>query len=304
MKLLELLKSESSLSLRTLVLTAGVSGASSAGILAVINVAAANAAVDSQSVRYAAMFAVIMALYILSQKHILAVTASEVEKILDHIRVRIADKARHCNLETLERIGHADVYACVSKDTRSISEAAAIIVLGLQSTILVVFTLLYIAWLSLAAFALCLAFICLVISILSRNRKGINELMHAAMDRENRFLDAMTDLLHGFKEVRMNRARSADLHRHAREISAAARDLKIRAEAALNANFIFGQTAFYLLLAAIVFVVPQLSESYSDVVIKTTTAMLFLFGPISTLIGSVPALTTANAACENITALE
>jgi putative ATP-binding cassette transporter len=54
----------------------------------------------------------------------------------------------------------------------------------------------------------------------------------------------------------------------------------------------------------IVFVVPKLSPTYSAQVVKITTAVLFLVGPISGLVGTLPNLAAADAAVENIGALE
>jgi putative ATP-binding cassette transporter len=53
-----------------------------------------------------------------------------------------------------------------------------------------------------------------------------------------------------------------------------------------------------------VFLVPMLSSGYSDVVVKTTTAVLFLIGPISGLVANVPVFNNANIAAANITKLD
>jgi len=59
-----------------------------------------------------------------------------------------------------------------------------------------------------------------------------------------------------------------------------------------------------MLLATIVFIVPRFTPLYDDVLVKMTAAILFLIGPISALAGSIPVLASANAAAENIYALE
>jgi putative ATP-binding cassette transporter len=59
-----------------------------------------------------------------------------------------------------------------------------------------------------------------------------------------------------------------------------------------------------MLTGMMVFVVPTLSPTYVDVVVKTTTATLFMIGPISNVVGSIPIFSNANAAADAILALE
>jgi len=304
MKLLELIQKESSISLRNLVITASIAGASNAGILAVINTAAAHASNEVHSVQHLAMFIIILAIYMLTQKHIMLTTSSEIEKILEKVRVRIADKVRKNRLETLEKIGRADIYACVSKETIAISQSAPALVISAQSIVLIFFTFLYIAWLSMTAFILSALFIVVAISLQFKQRKQLGIGLHQSMTQDNHLFNSLTDLLNGFKEVRMNRNRSADLFEHYRAIAESAADIKITTQAHLATTYIFSQITFYLLLATIVFIVPLISPTYSEVVIKSATAVLFLVGPSSVLMGSIPVIETSNAACENIATLE
>jgi putative pyoverdin transport system ATP-binding/permease protein len=304
MKLLELLKKESSISFPSLVFTAGIAGLSNAAVLAIINTSAGQAASDIHSIQHVAMFGIVMALYIIAQRHIMLTTAAEIENILDRIRVRIADKLRRCDLAILERIGRSDIYACVSKETVTISYSAVALMIAAQSAILTFFTILYIAWLSLTAFVLSTAFMAVAVSIQFKQREKLAKDLQKSIARENELLDSLTDMLDGFKEVKMNRARSADLFAHIKEVSDSARELKTQTQFQLATNFISSQVIFYLLLATVVFIVPRFSQAYSDIVVKVATAVLFLVGPVSVLMGSIPVLAAANASCDVIAALE
>ena len=52
------------------------------------------------------------------------------------------------------------------------------------------------------------------------------------------------------------------------------------------------------------FAVPMLSSVSLETVAMTTTATLFLIGPVSSIVGSLPVFAQANAAAERILALE
>jgi putative ATP-binding cassette transporter len=128
--------------------------------------------------------------------------------------------------------------------------------------------------------------------------------MQKAYIRENEFFELLTHLLDGFKEVKMSTARSEDLAEHMQVVSAALEDLKVKYGHQFAVHFIFSQTAFYVLIATIVFLLPQMAETSHDVLAKSTSAILFIIGPLSNFIGSIPSFASANVAAENIYELE
>ena len=69
-------------------------------------------------------------------------------------------------------------------------------------------------------------------------------------------------------------------------------------------QLIFSQSAMYLLLGTIVFVVPVIAGTGSEVITKNTTALLFIVGACFGLMQSISMLTSANAAADRIEALE
>ena len=312
MTLFDFLRRESTAPVRRLAILAGLAGLSSAAILAIINAAAEDAAHQERSAREALLFAIVIAIYFISQRHVMLVATSEIEKVLDRIRVRLADKIRRCDLRPLEVIGRASIYSSIQKETTSISQSALVLVLGAQFAILVFFTAFYVAWLSRPAFILTVVGTTVVAMFFLKWGERLRKELHETLERENDIFDSLTHLLDGFKEVRMNTARSDDLFARFQEISSSATSLKVRTQAEVSSQFILSQVAFYLMLAVVVFVVPGLSQTLSaetgtalsDNIVKTATAILFLVGPVSGLVGAIPQLETANAACENILELE
>ena len=63
---------------------------------------------------------------------------------------------------------------------------------------------------------------------------------------------------------------------------------------------VFAQSSMYLLLGAIVFVVPALSDVQGGGIMKGTMALIFVVGVFFGLIQSIPVLATAKSATENI----
>jgi putative ATP-binding cassette transporter len=304
MKLLELLKNESKASGLKLAFMSTVAGLSNASVLAIINSASEQIAKHEDNIQYVAYFALSMAAYMISQKYIMVTSSSEVEHILDRFRVRLVRKIRNCDLDLLERLGRSEIYASISKETQTISQAVTTLVVGLQSGILILFTSLYLAWLSLSAFLISVIFVSVAVSIHFEKAKDINDQFHEAARRENKLMDALTDVMNGFKEVKMNTRKGDALLAHLERLSRSTADIKIETQTVHASHLIFSQGAFYLLLATIVFIVPRFTPMYDEVLVKMTTAILFLVGPITALAGSIPVLANANASAENIYMLE
>ena len=121
-----------------------LAGLANAGLLAIIN-SAANDVNGPESGRLLATFIVTMIIYVVAQREILFVAITDIEKLLDGIRVHVANRIRRSELEALDQVGRSEIYGIVSRETQNISQAASTIVNALQSLMMVVFSVAYIA---------------------------------------------------------------------------------------------------------------------------------------------------------------
>lgn len=304
MKVLNKLRQESDLSLKLLLFLAGTSGLSNALVLAIINAATKKITEDEGSLRYLLLFIVVLAIFITTQKRLMVTAIAEVERVLNRIRIRLADKIRRADLASIEKIGRSEIYAGIQKDTLTISQGAMSLVFATQSLILGTFTIIYIAILSRTAIILVVLTGAFSIASFLRRRRRLNQDLHDALTQENRLFDSLTHFLDGFKEVKMSRARNEDLFESTRTVSQSATELKVSTQTQFALLSLFSQTAWYFGIGAVVFVLPQLSETYTDVVVQVTTAILFAIGPINAVVGSFPSLANAQVAIENIYGLE
>jgi cyclic peptide transporter len=289
---------------RELVAVVAVSGLANALLLAIINSAAANASNEVANGQLFWLFAIVITAFIVTQRHILLTATVEVERLLHDIRVRLSGRVRRSELLPLEQIGRSEIYASVNRETVAISQAAATIIIACQAALMVLFSTVYLAWLSRTAFILTALLTWLGLRIHFRRSAEYNRQLQEATEREDEFFDALTHLLDGFKEVKMSRARAEDLSDHLTDISGAVTDLKIRSGTSFAGHYVFAQVAFYMLIAGIVFLLPRVSVTYSSVVIKATAAVLFIIGPLSSMVGAIPIFARANVAASNIETLE
>ena len=176
---------------------------------------------------------------------------------------------------------------------------------SIQGAVLVFFVAIYVAFLSLAAIVTTI----LVIGVAGvifhyKNRRLAAEKQKSA-EWEGRLFDRLTDFLDGFKEVRLNAARSTDLLEDASEVSRTAANIKINSQAETFKLIVTSQISMYVLIGAVVFVAPQFSEALGGLTLtKTTTALMFIVGACFGLVQSIPILLNANAAADRIEKLE
>jgi putative ATP-binding cassette transporter len=305
MSFFQLVRREIQGSLYRLVFMFGLGGISIASILAAINAGAH--AVDSgkPSLWSATLFIVALFLFIKTQNYNLLTTTAEVETIIHKVRMRLMDQIRHSELLPLDRIGRAEIVAAVSKETSILTQASNSLAFAVQGSVLLIFVAIYVAYLSLLAFALSVIIVGVAAALfVSRNRE-LAEAKREVSKWENRLFDRLTDLLDGFKEVRINSSRSEDLYSHIVEVSRTAANIKIRTQAETFRRMILLQSSMYAMLGAIAFAVPALSVSLGGASIsKTVTALVFIIGTCLGLLQSLPILSAANAAADNIERLE
>ncbi len=259
-----LMRREMQGSLTRLLVMSALGGASNAVILAAVNSGAQTGGGGKVNLLSVALFVVALVLFVKSQHYILIAATVEIEAIIHKLRVRLMDQVRRSELVPLDTIGRAGIVAAITRETATLTQATNMIAFAAQSVILIVFVAIYVAYLSLLAFAMTIVIVgaaALFLHLKSRDHiAGTRE----AAEWDNRLFDRLTDLLDGFKEVRLNSARSDDLFDDIIEVSRTAANIKIRTQSETFKRLVFSQSSIYILLGAIVFVTPVLGDPQSD----------------------------------------
>jgi putative pyoverdin transport system ATP-binding/permease protein len=302
--LVQLFREEGSIQPGRVAFMSGVAGLSSAGVLAIINAAADAVEQRQPTTTFFFAFVAIVVLYVISKRFIMLTAIRETEQIVHKIRVRIVDHVMRSDLLALEKIGRGNIFASAGKETRTISQAAFLLTNAAESLAMLVFAVLYLAYLSMAAFVIGAVFVTLAVVIHFRKTRTIDAELRDAINQENTCLDDLNDFLAGFKETKVNAARAADMFRNFQRQSSLAAEKQTTTQSRMAEHFTLTQVMFYLLIATMVFVVPIFSEAFGNVVVKTATAVLFMIGAITTIVTTVPIVVQANAAAGNVRAIE
>ncbi len=304
MSFFQLVRREMQGSLTRLAVMSGLGGVSNAAILAAINAGAQSAGNGEVSVSAATLFVVALLLFIKTQHYILIATTVEIEAIIHKLRVRLMDEVRHSELLPLDAIGRAAIVAAITKETTTLTQATNMVAFAGQGVVLVFFVGIYIAYLSLLAFAVSVVVICVAGVIFHIKSRQVAAGTREAAEWDNRLFDRLIDLLDGFKEVRLNRSRSGDLFDDVVEVSRKAANIKIRSQSKSYKQLVFSQSAMYLLLASVVFMVPAFSDTKGGSITQVTTALMFVVGVCMGIVQTIPILQAADVASDNIERLE
>ena len=305
MSFYQLVRREMQGSLRRLVFVSMVGGLSTTSILAAINAGAQAADRGRISLGAAALFVIALLLFIQAQHYILITTTAEIGAIIHKLRIRLMDYVRRSELLPLEMIGRAEIVSAITMETATLTQASNTLAFAAQGALLILLVIAYVAYLSLIAFALSIIIVGIGAALFhSKTRQHALE-MREATRWENQLYDRLSDVLDGFKEVRLNRARSDALFDHVVEVSRAAANIKIRTQSETYRRMVLLQGSLYTLLGSVAFIVPIFSEGMEPgTVTKAVTALVFIVGACFGFVQSIPIIAAANTAADRLEQLE
>lgn len=287
-------------------IVAAVAGVGNAAILGIINHSASLASADSGllNFRLLLLFGLCMLAFVLGKRYALIQSSVIVEQMIKDRLLRVSDKIRHAELELVESLGHGELFTKICQDTSLISQSGLILVNAAQQSLVLVFCLCYIAYLSLPAFLVTIGTISVGVVVYSRHAESAQQLLFRLKEKESRLVDALDHMIDGFKEIRLNQKKSDAVFSEFKDLSEAVRSLKVDTQITFLVDIMFSDMFFYSLLAMVVFLLPRFNQMTGSVVLMTTAAILFIMGPLQLVVQAAPVFQRAKAALANLTVLE
>lgn len=281
-----------------------ISGLSSGMLLGVINHAAESAANGAVSLMMVLLFGVTLLVYVVSKRKALGSASVISERAIRDLRITMADKIRHSDLLFLEGAGKGDIYARLTQDTSTVSQSVPVIFNGYQSAVVVFATLLYVMTVSFHAALITMVLLAIGATLYSlRQRQTLQGLAEAAA-KEGEFFDGLGHLIDGFKEIKINHAKNDGVFQRVGDVSRQTE--RVMSKVGLNYvnHLVLSQVFVFLILAALVFVLPALDYSQPKTVVKLTTAILFMVSPLEVVLVAWHFQTRAEVALAGIRRLE
>jgi len=305
MEFFRFLERESKALDRRLLVLGIIAGMLNMFIIFTLTVAAGKAAASASNLSELGLVALALGGFWLSEGTLMRHMTVIVEEIVEKVRLRIVHKIRNSDLASIEHIGRAPPYNVVSMHAMTISRAASGVISGFTSLVLLCWACLIILYLSVTAFLILIGALAFLLIMLKINQERIGSGLTAALGEDNKFVHGFGNLMDGFKELKMNSAKFHDfLDGHLEPLAAAARKFRTEAGFVLNRSVLLASVALLIVLAALVFLLPVFSPSEAPKLIKLTTFVVFIFGPLGQVVGFYPFLNEAIASIREIQRVE
>jgi putative ATP-binding cassette transporter len=307
MNLLRLLARLGPAPARRLASGAAVSALTSTMVLAIVNLAAQEIAArqsDVVNLWNAGLFIAGVLIYAYAESRTVSRMGADIEEAIDGLRMRLLERLRHADLLRLERFGETALFENITQSCQVVSMNSQFLALSVRSALLIVAVMVYILAISPLAF--------LVIAVaLAVGSAGywwlglaLAECRKALVIQESALFESVSDLFDGFKEQRLNSARSRDLNHSFGDVSGTVARVRTEEHRLAWQQYVFGETGYNLMLGMIVFIVPHYSRAFGLEVVKVTAACLFMASSVFGLMQSMAVMTAAETAAGRMISLE
>lgn len=274
-------------------------------LIVVVSGATANISTNSLNFRYLALFILSLSAFILTKRYSMNAISDQIQSLIFNMRVRIADKVRNSDLASFEKSGKSELYTALTEHSEVLVQASHFAADVCSSAFMSLFCFAYIATVSMTAFFISVGVTAVCVLYYLSIRGSMERDMLEALKQESSFLDYINHVIEGFKEVKVNSSKSSDLFDNYIKIKAnETKDLKIKSERRLVDIHVFGQVFLYVLLGTVIFLLPRIQPSDAASIGKIVAIILFMIGPLSNVVISLPFLAKADAALASLEELE
>ncbi|MGB5735137.1 MAG: cyclic peptide export ABC transporter [Thiohalocapsa sp.] len=290
---------------REIVAMTAVSSVATMLLLVLTNLGAEYAA-DGGGIRIelAVGYLVVFGVLLESRGFALTQSVTAVERGVLRVRLRVIDKVRRADLRFIEQRGGVATYASLTQDVGLISQAVVFLVPVAESVLILLFVGLYLGWLSPPSLLAVLAIYSVTLPVYLLRFARTRDQLRRAATADGSFLEQFVELLHGFKELKLNRRESDAFYTHLVNTGANAVRMKLASSERQTNDVIYAGSILYLALLAVAFAIPALVPEASATVYKVAAAVLFMIAPLTHLVNGAPTLAKADAAVSNLYALE
>lgn len=223
-----------------------------------------------------------------------------IERLLKDLRVGVMDKLRRSELRTVDKLGRGNLYTLVSQESNHLSVVFPLVVQGGQQVILLAISLVYLAYLSWAALIAFLAASLMGYVAYKFVDRDFRHTMVRIQERQGEMVDAIGDIIHGGKEMRLNRKKSDDVFDQYRKMSGSTEKLLILSGENWASLLLLGSVVTYLMLGVVGYVFPGEIPGFSKIVFQIIPVLLFCMGTLTKLVGQSPLFSRADVGLKSI----
>jgi putative ATP-binding cassette transporter len=275
------------------------SGGLSGALIAIVNKALAANGVQTWTIMMA-FLAVVLA-RVVTQFISAALLVRFAQDIVLTLCRRLCEQVLRVPFEKIETMGSPRVLATLTEDVAVLSGAVLALPSLATNLAMLAGCAVYLAYLSWKVLAVCavLAIIGVVGHRLLMSRA--HNAFVGARDGRDRLFGAFRTLTEGLKELKLNRARSADfVRREIDETTAYLRRQNVVATTRLMVAETWSQLLFYALIFLLLFLAPSIAKLSSEALTGYVFAALFMMTPTWAVLSTVPTMLRGRVSLDKI----
>lgn len=194
-----------------------------------------------------------------------------------------------------------EVYSTLTTDVNNIVNASLVSINFFSSIILIIACLLYMAYLSLTLFAMCLGVIAVgVIVYLIRSRKSNRQIIKVR-ELERGFVNIFNSILDGAKEININKDKGNDIYEN--KLTHVINDGEktyVKAFIQYLNSEIISQLLFYGLITFILVYADNIFNVPLDITVSFVFVLLYVLGPIVNIMTTIPIINRAKVSFDKM----
>jgi len=304
MRLIQFIEKETTHPYKQILLIVTIAGIANSLLLGIVNHATQAVAYNEDLTQYFWLYMAAFALFLYAQWFAFERAIITIEDAVYNIRIRLTQKIRQVELAFMEEKGSHRLYARFTQSDALISQAIPQITGAAQMSVLLVFSFLYLAYISPLSFIISMAGVLIgAFAFLAKTRR-IKVLLKDVKQREVSYFKSISHLLNGFKEIKINRKKGQSILKNIAEESAKIKTIKVEVGKQESRLWGHGRILVYTLLPILIFIVPSISHIDTENIYKISSTILFITGPIAILINVLPVLNRVNLSIDELANLE
>lgn len=304
MRLIQFIEKETTKPYRQILLIVTITGIANSLLLGIINHATQAVADNEDLTQNFFLYMITFALFLYGQWFAFERAIMTIEDAIYNVRIRLTRKIQQVELPFMEEKGSNSLYARFTKSDTLISQAIPQITGAAQMSVLLIFSFLYLAFISPISFLVSIAGIIIAVFVFLSRTKRISNLLHEVQKKEVKYFNSISQLINGFKEIKLNRNKGRDILNNIAAQSAEIERIKVEVGKQESRLWGHGRILVYSLLPVLIFIVPSMSQIDIDNIFKISSTILFITGPIAILINVLPVINRVNLSVEEIAQLE
>ena len=303
MKLIRLLFQNSWTTVTLAVFAGLLSGASSAGLIALINFSLAHLASPTWQlvVSFVSLCGLLMVTAALSQIWI----AQIAQKIVFNLQMQLTQSILATSLRHLETIGRSRLLAVLTEDVDTLSRVAPWISSVCVNAALLGGCLVYLCWLSVPLFLGLVLLIALGAYVYQKLLVGQGaRALKMARETRDRLFQGFRATTDGIKELKLHRERQhAFLSEDLRSAAAAFQQYRVQGITVYAVAASWSMVLFFVPIGLLIYGLPRFSPIPASLLSSYVLTIVFMVNPLRAVLNAVPQLSQSSIALDKIDSL-